>query len=416
MSPWRSSSPPGSSSASGPARASGSTRPSPSTSPACPCTPAPELAQARRGAAALLLPAALLDQPLRPVRRRRPLPLGRLRRPDPPRRLALRASASAAGPRPGPCSCCWPARPSPSTTPPSRACTRWSSCSPGSASWPCSGPSQAPRPGNLIAVAVVTAALLYTQYWSVYLVGVVGLWLLRRPSGAPATAASLERRRRARLRSRVGVGVPPLRALGAHLHLPVPAHRHAVGRPAELLRRDQRGHRLHRQPGFDAARRRPNQGRLLAVIYFAMLALALFGIGQERPHHRARPAHPAPARVAWASSWWARCSPPSPAGSSPRAPSPRATPPWCSCPFPPGRPGHHHVAQPQGAGGHRRRSPWSAGLISSAQNIDDAAHPGQRGGRRHQRAGQAGRHHRLLPRPARARRSTARSTTRRSTT
>jgi mannosyltransferase len=37
---------------------------------------------------------------------------------------------------------------------------------------------EAPRPGNLIAIAVVTAALLYTQYWSLYLVGVVGLWLL----------------------------------------------------------------------------------------------------------------------------------------------------------------------------------------------------------------------------------------------
>src|SRR3984957_2374133 len=35
-----------------------------------------------------------------------------------------------------------------------------------------------PRPGNLIAVAVVAAALLYTQYWSLYLVGVTGLWLL----------------------------------------------------------------------------------------------------------------------------------------------------------------------------------------------------------------------------------------------
>jgi uncharacterized membrane protein len=35
-----------------------------------------------------------------------------------------------------------------------------------------------PRPGNLIAVGVVTAALLYTQYWSMYLVAMVGLWLV----------------------------------------------------------------------------------------------------------------------------------------------------------------------------------------------------------------------------------------------
>src|SRR5580698_7318448 len=36
----------------------------------------------------------------------------------------------------------------------------------------------APRLGNLIAVAVVTAALLYSQYWSLYLVAIVGIWLL----------------------------------------------------------------------------------------------------------------------------------------------------------------------------------------------------------------------------------------------
>ncbi|MDA8343537.1 MAG: glycosyltransferase family 39 protein, partial [Actinomycetota bacterium] len=34
-----------------------------------------------------------------------------------------------------------------------------------------------PRPGNLAAVAVVTAALLYSHYWSLYLLGVTGLWL-----------------------------------------------------------------------------------------------------------------------------------------------------------------------------------------------------------------------------------------------
>lgn len=37
-----------------------------------------------------------------------------------------------------------------------------------------------PRPGNLIAVALCTAALLYTHYWSLYLVSVTGLWLLWR--------------------------------------------------------------------------------------------------------------------------------------------------------------------------------------------------------------------------------------------
>jgi mannosyltransferase len=39
---------------------------------------------------------------------------------------------------------------------------------------------EAPTRRNLLAVGAVTAALLYTHYWSVYLVGVVGLWLLWR--------------------------------------------------------------------------------------------------------------------------------------------------------------------------------------------------------------------------------------------
>jgi 4-amino-4-deoxy-L-arabinose transferase-like glycosyltransferase len=35
-----------------------------------------------------------------------------------------------------------------------------------------------PRPGNLMAVGAVTGLLLYTHYWSLYLVGTVMLWLL----------------------------------------------------------------------------------------------------------------------------------------------------------------------------------------------------------------------------------------------
>ena len=50
---------------------------------------------------------------------------GALRRGDAPGGVALRHAASGAGPWPGRCWSCWPARPSPSTTPPRRACTRW---------------------------------------------------------------------------------------------------------------------------------------------------------------------------------------------------------------------------------------------------------------------------------------------------
>jgi hypothetical protein len=48
-----------------------------------------------------------------------------------------------------------------------------------------------PRPGNLIATGVVTGALLYSHYWSLYLIPVVALWLLyqgfrrQRPGDAP---------------------------------------------------------------------------------------------------------------------------------------------------------------------------------------------------------------------------------------
>ena len=37
---------------------------------------------------------------------------------------------------------------------------------------------RSPRPGNLVAVGVVTGLLLYTHYWALYLVGTVMLWLL----------------------------------------------------------------------------------------------------------------------------------------------------------------------------------------------------------------------------------------------
>ena len=35
-----------------------------------------------------------------------------------------------------------------------------------------------PRPGNLVAVGVLTGLLLYSHYWSLYLVGTVMLWLV----------------------------------------------------------------------------------------------------------------------------------------------------------------------------------------------------------------------------------------------
>ncbi len=135
-----------------------------------------------------------------------------------------------------------------------------------------------PGPGNLIAVGVVVVALLYTQYWSIYLVGVVGVWLIvavvrRRRQGHPEAAPwpALVA---------VAVGcllfipwVPTLFYQIRHTGTPwaVPAN---VSQLIAVLTgfTDNQGSTL--QTGT-------NQGRLLAVIYFCMLALALFGRGRS---------------------------------------------------------------------------------------------------------------------------------------
>jgi hypothetical protein len=152
---------------------------------------------------------------------------------------------------------------------------------------------RAPRPGNLVAVALVTAALLYSQYWSVYLVAMVAIWLI----------ASIWRTRRH--------GNPKdapwaaLIAVGAGVLLFVPWV------PIFLYQAKHTGTPWAAPPNFSAVinaltgftdnqgstlQTGTNQGRLLAVIYFAMLALAVFGIGKSgryieldlrtRPHAR----------------------------------------------------------------------------------------------------------------------------------
>ena len=135
-----------------------------------------------------------------------------------------------------------------------------------------------PRPGNLIAVAVVTAALLYTQYWAIYLVAMVGIWLVvsvvrTRRHGHPEAApwAAL-------------IAV----AIGGVLFLPWV--------PTFVYQAKYTGTPWAAPPNFSAVinaltgftdnqgstlQTGTNQGRLLAVIYFAMLALAVFGIGRS---------------------------------------------------------------------------------------------------------------------------------------
>ena len=86
-----------------------------------------------------------------------------------------------------------------------------------------------------------------------------------------------------------------LRALGADVRLSGQVHGHPVGGAAQLLRRDQRPHGLHGQPGFHAAD--GNQPGAAAGRHLLRHAGAR-GVrpGPVRTHHRARPAHPPRAR------------------------------------------------------------------------------------------------------------------------
>ena len=137
---------------------------------------------------------------------------------------------------------------------------------------------QSPRPGNLIAVGIVTAALLYAQYWSIYLVALVGLWLL----------ASVVRTRRR--------GHPEQGPLAALIAVAVGCLLFVPWVPTFLYQAKHTGTPWAAPPNFSAVinaltgftdnqgstlQTGTNQGRLLAVIYFAMLALAVFGAAKS---------------------------------------------------------------------------------------------------------------------------------------
>jgi hypothetical protein len=134
-----------------------------------------------------------------------------------------------------------------------------------------------PRPGNLVAVAVVTAALLYSQYWSLYLVGTLVVWL----------AVVIWRGRRAwRANARwalgaVGVGivafipwVPTFVYQGRHTGTPwaAPSNFSAIINAVTGF--------ADNQATLSSAG--SNQGRLLALFYFLLVFLALFGVARDR--------------------------------------------------------------------------------------------------------------------------------------
>jgi mannosyltransferase len=152
-----------------------------------------------------------------------------------------------------------------------------------------------PKWGNLIAIAVVTAALLYTQYWSLYLVGVVGLWLLvvglvgRRRAAAAAAGTGAAAGTTGEAAWKRPLTALAAMAVGCILFIPwVPIFIYQsryTGTPWAAP--PNFAAVINAVTGFTAnqgssSSAGTDQGRLLALVYFGLFALALFGIGRTR--------------------------------------------------------------------------------------------------------------------------------------
>jgi mannosyltransferase len=129
-----------------------------------------------------------------------------------------------------------------------------------------------PRPGNLIAVAVVTGSLLYTQYWAIYLIATTLVWLAYQAWRGRAVW-----RRNART-AFIAVVVGCLTFLpwveiflyqSKHTGTPWAA-------PANFAAM------VNAITSFAGGP--TNQGRLLALILFALSGLGLFGMAVNRRH------------------------------------------------------------------------------------------------------------------------------------
>jgi hypothetical protein len=123
-----------------------------------------------------------------------------------------------------------------------------------------------PAVGNLIGVAVSASALLYSHYWSLYLVGVSGLWLVwqawRGPQGRRRGA-------RAAIGALIVAGVSFLPWLPTFLY----QTRHTGtpwAIPADFAAL------VNAVTSFAGGA--TNQGRALALLYFALAGLGLFGV------------------------------------------------------------------------------------------------------------------------------------------
>lgn len=129
-----------------------------------------------------------------------------------------------------------------------------------------------PRPGNLIAVAVVTGLLLYSQYWAIYLIATTLVWLAYQAWRGRAVW-----RRNARV-ALIAVVVGCLTFLpwveiflyqSKHTGTPWAA-------PANFAAM------VNAITSFAGGP--TNQGRLLALILFALSGLGLFGMAVNRRH------------------------------------------------------------------------------------------------------------------------------------
>jgi mannosyltransferase len=129
-----------------------------------------------------------------------------------------------------------------------------------------------PRPGNLVALAVVTSLLLYTQYWALYLVATVFLWLAFEAwRGRPAW----------RLPTRWAMGAMVVGGLTFIPWLPTFVYQSAHtgtpwATPANFAAM------VNAVSSFAGGG--TNQGRALALIYFALIGLGLFGLATDRRH------------------------------------------------------------------------------------------------------------------------------------
>ncbi len=135
------------------------------------------------------------------------------------------------------------------------------------------------RPGNLIAVFLIVAALLYSQYWALYLYGSLGLWLLWQAwKGKPDRRVNV----RWTLLAVILAGVAFFPWL-----------------PIFIFQAQHTGTPWAKPPNFSAvinaitgftdnqatlSNVASNQGRLLALIYFVLAGLALFGLARDRRH------------------------------------------------------------------------------------------------------------------------------------